>query len=168
MLNFETRVAVESDAQAISTLIIAGSSDGTGVEGSQDELDEWRLTNAAIPLILRRIAEDTAVLLVAQLAPIDGQVGLFGTGYVSFGPDRDAYIGGVYCSVRGQGVGRRITEQLIEIARERGVNSVEMTIARRNEAMRGLALRLHFVQEDEFTEDRFYRTGFFGRWFLRT
>jgi RimJ/RimL family protein N-acetyltransferase len=94
-------------------------------------------------------------------------VGLLGTGYATISTDVDAYIGGVACSVRGQGVGFSIVNGLVNWLGQKNITLIEMTIAVHNREMQGLATKIGFTKESEFTEDRFYKTGYFGNWFLR-
>lgn len=161
-----SREAVHEDTQAISTLIIAGSADGTGVEGTPEELNNWRMANASFSKIQSRIDDPNSKLLVEVPFENSTTLGLLGTAYISVAPDHQAYLGGVYCAVRGQGVGLSLCESLLEWAAEREVHSVEMTIARRNIGMQRLASKLGFELRDEFTNDDFYKSGTFGRWFL--
>lgn len=167
MLFNQTRPARDRDVLAISTLILAGSADGTGVQGSIEELDEWRLANAALSLISQRIEDERTLVLVSEVADGQEPVGLLGSGYANIADDGDCYIGGVACSVRGQGIGISIVSDLLQWLDANGAASIEMTIGVHNTAMEKLATRLGFRKESEFTEDRFYRTGFFGNWFLR-
>lgn len=167
MLSNQTRIAIDLDVEAISTLILAGSADGTGVQGSLDELNEWRLRNAAVSLIRRRISDERTLLLVSEVASGHESVGLLGTGYATISTDVDAYIGGVACSVRGQGVGFSIVNGLVNWLGQKNITLIEMTIAVHNREMQGLATKIGFTKESEFTEDRFYKTGYFGNWFLR-
>lgn len=167
MLAQTVRRATEGDVLAISTLVLSGSFDGTGIEGTSEELDAWRRENASTSLIRGRIIQDLTLLLVSEGNNGTESLGLCGTGYGSITSPLEAYIGGVYCSVRRQGIGRSIIEELLRWLDQNHVQNIEMTIAHHNFNMKKLASKLGFRKEGEFTSDRFYKTGTFEIWFLR-
>jgi RimJ/RimL family protein N-acetyltransferase len=160
------RTAGIEDAPAISSLILAGSYDGVGIEGSSDELLRWQRANASITLIEQRITEPNTLVLVVDGAKDD--LGLLATAYAKV-ENGEGYLGGLYCGLRGQALGPTLVSYLVNWLTTQGAPVVEMTIARHNVAMNTLSAKHGFVLESEFDNDQYFATsGVFGRWFLRT
>jgi RimJ/RimL family protein N-acetyltransferase len=167
MLSQTIRPATERDILAISTLVLSGSLDGTGIEGTAEELDDWRQENASTALVRARLSENTTLLLVSEGRNESESIGLYGTGYAAMTSGGEAYIGGIYCGVRRKGVGSAIVEELVHWLISKDIKVIEMTIAQHNYIMKKIAEKFGFTKEGELSSDRFYKHGTFEMWFLR-
>jgi RimJ/RimL family protein N-acetyltransferase len=155
------RPATVLDAQSISTLILAGSASGVGTEGTSEELNRWRTANATSSKVLERINDGARThVLVVESDDVDG---LLGTAYVTLLGDHRAHFGGLYCSVRGEGVGSSLIARSMEWCKSFFVTSIETEIACRNVEMAILAAKFGFQLESEYVDD-FFPSGHFGRW----
>lgn len=167
MLSHLTRPAKDQDVLAISTLILAGSAEGTGIEGTIEELNAWRNENASESLIRGRISQESCQALVCEAQHKGNSLGLIGTGYASITSTNEGYIGGLYCSVRNQGIGTELIESLLTWLHNDKIDTVEMTISQKNSQMKYLASKLGFKNEGALPPDFFYKTGTFEKWMLR-
>lgn len=156
-LNHYNRPANLFDAQSISTLILAGSADGVGVEGTAEELERWRLAHALSSTSLQRISDKNTLVLVTEA---DQFIGLLGTAYSTMSKPGHFYVGGLYCAVRGQGVGESLLSDQIDYVRKQNGSLAQMTVARDNVAMNHLATKFGFEIESEFV-DEFFPSGVF-------
>ena len=168
ILSHSIRVARDQDVLAISTLILAGSAEGTGIEGTVEELNAWRNENASETLIRARIAQESSHVLVSEAQFNSNSLGLCGSGYASVSSLNEGYIGGLYCSVRNQGIGTELIENLVSWLHSEKISDIEMTIASKNSSMKYLANKLGFKNEGPLPPDFFYKEGTFEKWMFRS
>jgi RimJ/RimL family protein N-acetyltransferase len=162
MVDYYVRPGDPLDTEAISTLILAQSPLGVGTEGTQEELERWWTVNAEQSVVRQRFFDPNTLVLVAESPK---SIGLLGTSYVTMLDKRRAVLGGLYCAVRGQGVGSSLVREGVEWLTSKGIVLVETHIARQNVAMNALAISLGFDMESEYVDDLF-PSGRWGRWFL--
>ena len=145
-MDYYTRPATILDIPEIQEIIRIASKDGVGIEGSEEELLKWQQVNCSRELIESRILDEDIFLLVTEETfKEDNKKKIVGTGYAMIKEDGIGYLGGLYCLVRGEGVGSGILVELIAWLERLGVTSSEMVVAGKNTSMLGLSKKLGFT-----------------------
>jgi len=144
-MNYLNREARESDLLCIKEIIRIASVEGIGIEGTQEELLAWQETNCAISLFKSRLEDSKTLLLISEISPENKNIrGLVGTAYATIGEDDQGYIGGLYCLVKGNGIGGGLIKELSLWLEKRGARSIKIVVAGGNKPMLCLANKLGF------------------------
>lgn len=139
MLTFYIRPARPTDAPAISTLILAGSEESVGHEGTQDEIDNWRNSIANTNVVNRRMQEPMMKVMVAEGNAHHIPIGLLGTGFATINDMGEGYIGGIYTGVKNRQVEHKIMQSLIQWLKSQKAHSINMSISHANFGLKKLA-----------------------------
>lgn len=103
------REATCDDAQAIHTLTIDGINHwATDI---YDSLKPWVEATCSAPALAKKIASPDYVYYVS----VDNNGVINGTSYVNI---KDNYFGGLYCGVKGKGMGTALLNKVFETASE--------------------------------------------------
>lgn len=144
-MNYLNREARESDLICIQEIIKSASVEGIGIEGTQEELFAWQKTNCAISLLKSRLEDSKTLLLVSETSQTNEDIkSLVGTAYAVIKEGNKGYLGGLYCIVKGKGVGSSLIKDLSLWLEVQGAKSIEMVVAGRNKAMLSLVDKIGF------------------------
>jgi RimJ/RimL family protein N-acetyltransferase len=138
------RRAISADLVSVRDLIIEVAPPIFRHAGSSADIDRWLSTNADPEKIRRRLESAQSIVLIAFIG--DSAVG---TGYLDIrhaGEARFGYIGGLYCTLRGKGLGTAFMDTLSDHARAAGCCRLQLTVGADNYAM------LAMVRSRGFTE----------------
>ena len=159
-MSYLNRRATRYDLPAIQQLILDASVDGVGIGGTQSELHAWQKVNASLDLLASRLSkEDTLVLVAESSFKSGGSTQIVGTAYATVKDDKIGYLGGLYCSLRGQGVGTGLLKELEEWLRVNGARSIEMAVSEKNAHMIGLSTKLGYYLKHQVNKDDFFRNA---------
>jgi hypothetical protein len=144
MFTFHIRQAKPIDADSISTLILAGSEESVGDEGTAEEVDNWRNNIANINIINKRIAELNMRLVVVENSSHHTQLGIMGTGFATMNDNGEGFIGGIVAAVKGKGIEAKIMTDLLVWLRNSRVQTVSVSISHTNNNLRRLVEEFGF------------------------
>jgi hypothetical protein len=144
MFIFHIRQAKPIDADSISTLILAGSEESVGDEGTAEEVDNWRNSVANINIIHKRIAEQNMRLVVAENSSHYTQLGIFGTGFATMNSDGEGFIGGIVVAVSGKDIEHKIMSDLLTWLRNSRVHTVSVSVSHTNTKLKRLVEEFGF------------------------
>lgn len=144
-MNYLNREARESDLLCIKEIIRIASVEGIGIEGTQEELFAWQKTNCAISLLKSRLEDSKTLLLVSETFQTNEDIkSLVGTAYAVIKEGNKGYLGGLYCLVKGNGIGGGLIKELSLWLEKRGARSIKIVVAGGNKPMLCLANKLGF------------------------
>jgi RimJ/RimL family protein N-acetyltransferase len=155
---WEIRRAEVGDVAAIAALIREVAPASFESSGTGEQISAWVAHHANEARIARRVGDPAIVTLIVEH---DGQVA--GTGFVAFTDKtpRSAYLGGIYCRVRGQGAGTRIVNSLLDHVAGHGAARASMDVGINNTQMMSLAVKLGFREQHRYWDQDFFPNGEF-------
>jgi hypothetical protein len=139
MLNFYVRPARSTDVSAICTLMLAGSDEAVGSEGTIDEVDNWRNSVANTNVVTRRMQEPNMKIMVAENNALNVQSGLLGTGYATVNDIGEGHIGGLFVSLKDRSIEHKIMNELTSWLKTQRAHTVSMSISHANLTLKNLA-----------------------------
>lgn len=160
MLNFHVRAAKPVDASSISTLILAGSEEAVGSEGTPEEVDNWRSNVANINIINKRINEPSIRMAVAENSSHHTQLGIIGTGYATVNENGEGFIGGITSAVKEKGIEAQIIKDLANWLKSSRAHVISISISHTNENLKKIVEQFGFKMNGKETGVYFMRGEF--------
>lgn len=124
-MKINIRPAVTSDAPAVQTLIINGIS--FWGEGVETNLKPWTDVVTTLDHIEKNINNPQYSVFMAE---VDGNV--VGTISINFIQEHISHMGGLYCNIKGLGLGTQLLHYIMQVSLDRGYNKMECEIYDKN------------------------------------